>query len=221
MNDELNEWLQSVASTGNQSGDAANGAAQPARNAANAESKGEAAAPQDEAAAAAQQARAAATRARIHEALGQVVLTMASVARYRHMALSDLQGLVMEPLLRDKIAMARARPEESPQATPEPAGIAFWASVSDEVDAKIREQIAANVFPIRLKPQDWVSGNKIWLLDVLAPNSQIVTAVLGNFQKAMKTPGEIHVHPVVARQVDPDVLKKMGRTAPPPEAPAG
>jgi hypothetical protein len=32
---------------------------------------------------------------------------MAGVAHYRHMALSDLQSLVMEPLLRDKIAMAR------------------------------------------------------------------------------------------------------------------
>ncbi len=225
MNDELNEWLQSVASSVKQAGgsasDEANGAIQPAQNATNSESKREGATRQDAASSVEQQARAVATRARVHEALGQVVLTMAGVARYRHMALSDLQSLVMEPLLRDKIAMARARPEESPQATPEPAGIAFWASVSDEVDAKIREQIAANVFPIRLKPQDWVSGNKIWLLDVLAPSSQIVAAVLGNFQKAMKTPGEIFIHPVVARQVDPEVLKTMGRTAPPPEAPAG
>jgi cytolysin-activating lysine-acyltransferase len=38
------------------------------------------------------------------------------------------------------------------------AGIAIWAKVSPEVDAKIREQIGSKVFPIRLKPADWASG---------------------------------------------------------------
>jgi hypothetical protein len=40
------------------------------------------------------------------------------------------------------------------------AGIAIWASVSTEVDARIRAQVKARVFPVKLKPEDWTSGSK-------------------------------------------------------------
>jgi hypothetical protein len=41
------------------------------------------------------------------------------------------------------------------------AGIAIWASVSTEVDARIRAQVKARVFPVKLKPEDWTSGSKV------------------------------------------------------------
>lgn len=215
----MNDWLQSVARNGG-SGNANEGAAtsgpsQPAPTGLPTGQTG----PADPAGAAGdtpaqQQARAAATRARIHEAFGQVILIMAGVPRYRHLALYELQALVMEPLLRDKIAMARARTPDGSANVAAPAGIAFWASVSDEVDARIKEQIAANVFPVRLKPEDWGSGPNTWLLDVIAPNTQVVTTVLSTFQAAMKQPGEIRIHPFVARQIDPEVLKKMSDRQP-------
>ena len=89
------------------------------------------------------------------------------------------------------------------------AGVAIWASVSDEVDAKIREQIKAGVFPIRLKPDDWTSGDKAWLLDVIAPSQKLASAVLANFRQVVKE-GDMRIHPIVARMVDPELLKKMG-----------
>jgi cytolysin-activating lysine-acyltransferase len=66
------------------------------------------------------------------------------------------------------------------------AGIAIWASVSEEVDAKIREQIKAGVFPVRLKPEDWTSGKINWLLDVIAPSTKLATSVLANFKQVIK-----------------------------------
>ena len=36
----------------------------------------------------------------------------------------------------------------------------IWASVSDDVDAKIREQIQARTFTVRLKADDWASGDR-------------------------------------------------------------
>jgi cytolysin-activating lysine-acyltransferase len=65
-------------------------------------------------------------------------------------------------------------------------GIAIWAKVSPEVDAKIREQIGSKVFPIRLRPADWASGEIAWLLDVIAPNSKLATAVLARFRQTVK-----------------------------------
>lgn len=149
-------------------------------------------------------------RHRIHAAVGQVVLAMSAVPRYRHLPLGDLQTLVLEPLIRDRIAIASAKKEEGVDAAAGPlAGVAIWASVSDDVDAKIREQIKAGVFPIKLKPEDWVSGDKAWLLDVIAPSQKLASSVLANFRQLVKQ-GDVRIHPIVARMVDPALLKKMG-----------
>jgi hemolysin-activating ACP:hemolysin acyltransferase len=163
------------------------------------------------------QKQAAEVRHRIHAAVGQVVLALTVVPRYRHQSIADLQSLVLEPLLRDRIAIATpvaAEGDDHPDAAKQDsgglAGIAFWASVSDAVDAKIREQIKGGGFPIRLKPDEWTSGEHVWLLDVVAPSRKMASSVLANFKQVVKQGGDIRIHPMVARQVDPELLKKMG-----------
>lgn len=89
------------------------------------------------------------------------------------------------------------------------AGIAIWASVSPEVDAKIREQIKAGAFPVRLKPEDWTSGEVVWLLDVIAPTRRLATSVHANFRQ-VATDKQVLIHPIVARQVDQEALEKLG-----------
>ncbi len=164
-------------------------------------------------------------RDRLQGLLGQVVMALSVVPRYRHQTLADLHHLVVEPLMRDRIATASAAPrgegESEGQTNPaleQLAGIAFWASVSDAVDAKIREQVKAGAFPIRLKPEEWASGDTVWLLDVIAPSQKLATAVLANFSKVLpKNDGnksrQVRIHPIVARQIDPVLLKKMGAVA--------
>lgn len=158
-------------------------------------------------------------RARLHAAAGQIVLAMSAVPRYRHQSLADLQSLVIDPLMRDRIAIASVAPAkgdiegDEPQAGAQMAGVAIWASVSDEVDAKIREQIKAGVFPIRLKPEDWASGDKAWLLDVIAPSQKLASAVLANFSQVVKQ-GDVRIHPIVGRMVDPELLKRLVASAP-------
>lgn len=46
------------------------------------------------------------------------------------------------------------------------------------------------------------------LLDVIAPNRQLATAVLTNF-KQIAGEKPVSIHPIVARSVDPEVLEKM------------
>lgn len=82
----------------------------------------------------------------------------------------------MEPLIRDRIAIARPTKYEPGMLT-DVAGFAVWASVSEEVDLKIRDQIKAGTFPIRLKPEDWQSGSINWLLDVIAPDGSVAQIV--------------------------------------------
>ena len=90
-------------------------------------------------------AKLADLRTRIQSSVGQVVLAMANLPRHRNQTLGDLSHLVLEPLLRDRLAIATARPKDEGEAESNfgesLAGIAIWASVDDAVDAKIREQI--------------------------------------------------------------------------------
>ncbi len=60
-----------------------------------------------------------------------------------------------------------------------------------------------------MKPEDWTSGDTVWLLDVIAPTQELATAVLTNFRQVAKQ-DEIRIHPLVTRLVDPELLKKMG-----------
>ena len=154
-------------------------------------------------------------RERVQMSVGQAVLAMMNLPRYKGQSLGDLNHLVIEPLLRDRLAIASTKKkakenggEEGEVDATTTAGIAIWASVSDEVDAKIREQIKGGAFPTRLGGEDWASGEKIWLLDLIAPNRQLATAVLTNF-KQIAGDKPIAIHPIVARSVDPEVLEKM------------
>lgn len=158
-------------------------------------------------------AKLAELRERVQLSLGQAVLAMMNLPRYKGQSLGDLGHLVIEPLLRDRLAIAAARKKDgeevaSPGGDSATVGIAIWATVSDEVDGKIREQIKGGAFPTRLAPDDWTSGETIWLLDLIAPSRQLATAVLANF-KQIAGDKPVAVHPIVARSVDPNVLEKM------------
>lgn len=149
-------------------------------------------------------------RTKIQRSVGQIVLLMMNLPRYRNQTLADLSHLVLEPLLRDRVSIATARPKDSQDgaAAETLAGVAIWASVSDAVDAKIREQIGGGSFPIRLGNYDWASGEKLWLLDVVATDRKLATAVLANFRQ-VSGDRPISIHPIVARSVDAALLEKL------------
>ncbi len=144
-------------------------------------------------------------RAQFEARVGQIVLVLTNLPRYRHQTLADLAHLVLDPLARDRIAVATAKGRAVDDAL---AGIAIWATVSDEVDRKISEQVKGGAFPVRLKSQDWTSGDTVWLLDVIAPNRELATAVLINFRQLAEE-RQVRIHPIVARSVDRELLEKM------------
>ena len=157
-------------------------------------------------------ARIAELRNRVQLTTGQVVLALMNLPRYRHQALGDLTHLVLDPLMRDRLAIAHRTVEGKPQGEDDVAGIAIWASVSDAVDAKITEQVKAGVFPVRLANEDWASGDKVWLLDVIAGDRNAATAVLTNFRQ-LSGARAVKIHPLVARLVDAEILEKLRAAA--------
>ncbi len=150
----------------------------------------------------------AALRAHVRESFGKAVMAMMMLPRYRNQTLGDLQHLVLEPLIRDRIAIAYPGNTEKSELA-DISGMAIWASVSEEVDARIREQISAGSFPLRLKPDDWTSGDINWLLDVIAPDQRTTASVIANFKQVVKE-GGLRLHPVITKLVDAETLTKMG-----------
>lgn len=165
-------------------------------------------------------------RAALRENFGMAILALMHLPRYNTQSLADLQHLILDPMLNDRIAFAYPgkNPQDAdtagrPEGVQDTAGLAIWASVSEEVDNTIREQIKQGVFPIRLKAGDWNSGKINWLLDVVTPNKQMTAAVIGNFRQVAKE-GELRLHPLISRLVDPELLEKMGARRSPEEAAA-
>lgn len=152
--------------------------------------------------------KVAALRTQVRENFGKVALAMMGLPRYRHHTLADLGHLILEPMLQDRIALAQ-HVDKDDAPLMDLAGIAIWASVSETVDAKIREQIKAGVFPIRLKAAEWNSGRINWLLDVIAPDQTSVARVIAGFGQVAKQ-GELRLHPLVPRLVDAETLEKLG-----------
>src|SRR5262245_54605554 len=44
-----------------------------------------------------------------------------------------------------------------------PIGVALWARVSEEVEARLAQGVT------KLRPQDWKSGERLWVVEVIAP----------------------------------------------------
>jgi hypothetical protein len=75
-------------------------------------------------------------RRHLQENFAKVVISLMATPRYKHCSLSELEQLVLDPLLRNRIAIAQAKPKENaaPSQDDAVAGIAIWAKVSPEVD---------------------------------------------------------------------------------------
>lgn len=141
---------------------------------------------------------------------------MMNLPRYNTQSLSDLQHLVLDPMLNDRVAFAYpGRPDPAAGSDPRPGddrdttGFAIWASVSEEVDTRIRQQIAQGVFPIRLKPSEWNGGKIHWLFDTVTPDRKAAAAVIANFRQIVKD-GDFRLHPLIGRLVVPELLERMG-----------
>ncbi len=77
---------------------------------------------------------------------------------------------------------------------------------------RFREPTAAKVFPIRLKAADGASGAIAWLLDVIAPNAKLATAVLAIFRQTVKA-GRLFAHPMARGVVEPGLVNRLAEGA--------
>lgn len=93
-----------------------------------------------------------------------VWLMMAS-PRHRHLFLGDLQWRLIPPLMLRQFRLF--------QKDGKPVALATWAMVSDEVATRLEGDGdgdgGARRSDVRLKPAEWRSGERVVLVDVVAP----------------------------------------------------
>ncbi|PWC53344.1 hypothetical protein TSO221_11035 [Azospirillum sp. TSO22-1] len=88
-------------------------------------------------------------------ALGEVVWLMMQSPGHRHLFLADLEWLVMPAMMLGQFRTFRSGDQI--------AGLALWAIVSEEVEKRLTAGV------IRLAPAEWKSGDRLWLVELVAP----------------------------------------------------
>ena len=89
------------------------------------------------------------------EVLGEIVWLMSQSALHKQLFVSDIEWLVMTPMLLQQFRIFYDQTK--------PVGVIFWANASEEVEARL----AAGV--TRMRPQDWKSGDRLWVVEAIAP----------------------------------------------------
>lgn len=121
----------------------------------------------------------------VSDLFGQAVWLMTQSQGHRNLFISDLEWLVMPAVL---LRQFRIFPGKN-----QPIGIALWAQVSEAVEQRI---ITGN---IRMSPEDWKSGDRLWLLDLIAPFG-LVDEMLGDLQNTTFKDKAFKMHKVVDGQ---------------------
>jgi cytolysin-activating lysine-acyltransferase len=94
--------------------------------------------------------------------LGEIVWLMSSSPIHKQFFISDLEWMVMPPIILQQFRMyyQNAAPAEGGQR---PIGVVLWARVSEEVEQTLERGTT------RMRPQDWKSGDRLWVVEVIAP----------------------------------------------------
>src|SRR5215510_11295125 len=106
--------------------------------------------------------RAAVSAIRQSVAFAQIVNVLMRSPRYRHYTLGDLEWLVVPALATGQWRVVGAQSKQNGVSFP--VAVALWAAVSAEVDKKLSENLHV---PIRLRPDEWQSGDILWLVDAV------------------------------------------------------
>ena len=94
--------------------------------------------------------------------LGHAVWLMTRIQSHRHFFISDLEWALLPPIANNQFRLWREQNV--------PLAFATWATVSPEIEQRL---LSGNP---RLAPADWASGDRLWLMDLLAPFGQAEAA---------------------------------------------
>ncbi len=96
--------------------------------------------------------------ARASQVFGQAVSLFMQSPQHRHLLLSDLEWRVIPPIALQQYRLVQHKNT--------PAGFISWALVDEATEQRLQQP------DFRLRPQDWNNGERVWIVDIVAPAAQ-------------------------------------------------
>ncbi len=115
---------------------------------------------------------------------GQVVSIFLQSPRHRHLLLADLEWRVIPAIALRQYRLVQHKGMREGM----PGGFVSWALVSEEVEAQLQQP------DFRLRPQDWKSGERVWIVDVVGP-PQAAAALIEKLKEDLFAGREVKVRP--------------------------
>lgn len=101
-----------------------------------------------------------------------VVVVLSRSPAHKHFSLADIEWMVLPPVQAGQAYVVQAAHKE--RGFRAPIAVATWALVSEEVDRRLEEQAGQHM---RLRPDEWTSGEIGWLVDVVGRPAEIRSAL--------------------------------------------
>lgn len=95
----------------------------------------------------------------LESTLGAIVLLASRSQSHKYLFMSDLEWLVMPSIAKQQYTLFRNDKNE-------PVAFVSWAKVSEDVEKRLLEG------QTKLQPQDWKSGDRLYVMDVISPFGQ-------------------------------------------------
>lgn len=103
---------------------------------------------------------AASVKPTVSHMLGEVAWLLSQSPGHKHFAIADLEWMVMPPILLEQFRVFHGDEH--------PLGFALWAYLSEDAEARLTATVDAGG-GARLRPDDWKSGDRLWLVELVAP----------------------------------------------------
>jgi hemolysin-activating ACP:hemolysin acyltransferase len=112
---------------------------------------------------------------RLMSAVGESVSVLMRSEGHRHLFLADLETLLLPAIAAGQFSLMDAQSKSI--GFTQPVGVVLWARVSAEVDKRLSANLDR---PMRLKPEEWTSGDILWVVEAVGDNR-----VMGTLMKAL------------------------------------
>jgi cytolysin-activating lysine-acyltransferase len=104
--------------------------------------------------------------------IGDIVVVLSRSSAYKHYYLADIEWMVLPPVSAGQFYVVEAADKERGFRTP--VAVVTWAYVSEEMDRGLQEQLGHH---LRLRPDQWKSGEIGWLVDAVGTPAGVRAAL--------------------------------------------
>lgn len=87
--------------------------------------------------------------------LGEITWLLTQSSSHKGFFISDIEWMIMVPVMLQQFRLFYDKDK--------PVGVALWGKISEDVEQRLKSGNA------RMRPQDWKSGEKIWIVEIIAP----------------------------------------------------